>query len=101
MQTTFVTVAPKPMFGPLPWDQAFVVKGRKTVTVDAAMARICKTRAERMAPEYWAHMGAAFTVHDSLEEAEALLGWVARIHGSSEPVAVWLCSDTGRYQIGY
>lgn len=96
---TVQTITAPPMYGPLPFEAAYAPDG---TVVNHALAAICKDRYERLSPEYYAFTGPAFTVHDTLEQAEELLGWFARLNGgAAEPVKVWKCSDTGRFQIGY
>lgn len=95
---TVQTVTAPPMYGPLPFEAAYAPGGE---VVSPSLDAICKERYESLAPEYYAFSGPAFTIHETLEDAMALLGWSARINGGvSEPVKVWKC-DTGRYQIGY
>lgn len=99
MANSMQIVTAAPMQGPLPFEAAYNEDGK---VVNPTLDALCRDRHESLAPEYYAHSGPALTVHDTLEQAEALLGWFARINGGvSEPVKVWKCSDTGRYQIGY
>jgi hypothetical protein len=98
----FQRVTAVPMQGPLPYEAAYATKHGKTVVANRDLDKVCKRRADCLYPEYHAFQGPAFTVHETLEGAEALLGWCARINGGvSEPVPVWQCTDTGRFQIGY
>lgn len=90
-----------PMQGPIPFEAAYVVRRGKSVMVDRELAKLCKARANRGPPEYQAAQGLGLSVHNTLEDALAALGWESRINGKSHPVLVWECSDTGRFQIGY
>ena len=99
MENFFQHITAVPMQGPLPYEAAY---GDHGLVVNRDLHKVCEDRYESLAPEYYAFTGPAFTVHETLEDAEALLGWYARINGGvSEPVPVWKCTDTGRFQVGY